>query len=212
MALPIRTRPGFCLSQFLSHQQASISLWSFSFRGQTGWKPQTQNTNKRAKESSIHQLIVLPKTLHWRILRQCLELWQLPKEKSFLFLNHRRIAVSYLEEMFWMWEGKLNGRVEIFLKKSSQYTCKKWSHFQFITSYSRFEDSHHSHLSVSFIQSAIYNDFYLVDIFKACKTLCVFLTNCKAMGEFTSFLQICFQIIPNQRWNGAFLTKTINIL
>ena len=30
----------------LSHQEASISLLSFSIRGQTDWKPQSQKTNQ----------------------------------------------------------------------------------------------------------------------------------------------------------------------
>ena len=30
----------------LSHQEASISLWSLSIRGQTEWKPQSQETNQ----------------------------------------------------------------------------------------------------------------------------------------------------------------------
>ena len=34
------------LSVSLSHQEASISLLSFSIRGQTEWKPQSQKTNQ----------------------------------------------------------------------------------------------------------------------------------------------------------------------
>jgi len=45
MALPIRTRPSFPTVS-LSHQEASISLLSFSIRGQTDWKPQSQKTNQ----------------------------------------------------------------------------------------------------------------------------------------------------------------------
>ena len=44
MAPPIRTRPSFPLS--LSHQEASVSLLSFSIRGQTDLKPQSQKTNQ----------------------------------------------------------------------------------------------------------------------------------------------------------------------
>ena len=33
-------------SDFLSYQEASISLWSLSVRGQTEWKPQSQSTNQ----------------------------------------------------------------------------------------------------------------------------------------------------------------------
>ena len=44
MAPPIRTRSSFPLN--LSHQEASISLLSFSIRGQTAWKPQSQKTNQ----------------------------------------------------------------------------------------------------------------------------------------------------------------------
>ena len=44
MALPIRTRPSFP-SVSLSHQEASISLLSFSSRGQANWKPHSQKTN-----------------------------------------------------------------------------------------------------------------------------------------------------------------------
>ena len=44
MAPPIRTRPSFPLS--LSQQEASISLLSFSIRGQKEWKPQSQKTNQ----------------------------------------------------------------------------------------------------------------------------------------------------------------------
>ena len=40
MAPPIWTRP----SVSLSHQEASINLLSFSIRGQTDWKPQSQKT------------------------------------------------------------------------------------------------------------------------------------------------------------------------
>ena len=43
-AWPIRTRPSFPLS--LSHQEASISLLSFSSRGQIEWKPQSQKTKQ----------------------------------------------------------------------------------------------------------------------------------------------------------------------
>ena len=45
MAPPIRTRPSFP-SVSLSHQEAFISLLSFSIRGQTKWKPQSQKTNQ----------------------------------------------------------------------------------------------------------------------------------------------------------------------
>ena len=45
MAPPIRTRPS-SLSVSLSHQEASRSLLSFSIRGQTEWKPQSQKTNQ----------------------------------------------------------------------------------------------------------------------------------------------------------------------
>ena len=41
MAPPIRTRPSFPPVS-LSHQKAPISLSSFSIRGQTDWKPQSQ--------------------------------------------------------------------------------------------------------------------------------------------------------------------------
>ena len=45
MAPPIWTRSSFP-SVSLSHQEASISLLSFSIRGQTVWKPQSQKTNQ----------------------------------------------------------------------------------------------------------------------------------------------------------------------
>ena len=41
----VRTRPSFPLVS-LSHQEASISLLSFSIRGQTDRKPQSQKTNQ----------------------------------------------------------------------------------------------------------------------------------------------------------------------
>ena len=44
MALPITIRPSFSLS--LSHQETSISLLSFTIRGQTDWKQQSQETNQ----------------------------------------------------------------------------------------------------------------------------------------------------------------------
>ena len=45
MAPPIRTRPSYPLVS-LSHQEAAISLLSFSTREQTDWKPQSQKTNQ----------------------------------------------------------------------------------------------------------------------------------------------------------------------
>ena len=45
MDTPIRTRPRFP-SVSLSHQEASTSFLSFSIRGQTDWKPQSQKTNQ----------------------------------------------------------------------------------------------------------------------------------------------------------------------
>ena len=45
LALPIRTRPSVP-SVSLSHQAPSISLLSFSIRGQTDWHPQSQKTNQ----------------------------------------------------------------------------------------------------------------------------------------------------------------------
>ena len=45
LALPLKTRPGFPLSQSLPSGSFQ-SLLSFSTRGQTGWKPQSQKTNK----------------------------------------------------------------------------------------------------------------------------------------------------------------------
>ena len=42
MASPMRTRPSFLLSRF-PHQETSISLLSLSIRGQTEWKPITEN-------------------------------------------------------------------------------------------------------------------------------------------------------------------------
>ena len=44
-APPIRTRPS-SPSVSLSHQEAFISLLSFSIRRQTDWKPQSQKTNQ----------------------------------------------------------------------------------------------------------------------------------------------------------------------
>ena len=44
MAPPIRTRPSFP-SVSLSQQEASVSLLSFSIRGQTDWKPHRKLTN-----------------------------------------------------------------------------------------------------------------------------------------------------------------------
>ena len=45
MAPPIRTILNLPLSH-LSHQQVSISLFSFSIRGKTDWNPQSQKTNQ----------------------------------------------------------------------------------------------------------------------------------------------------------------------
>ena len=45
MALPFRTRSSFSTVSF-SHQEASLSLLSLSFRGQAEWKPQSQKTNQ----------------------------------------------------------------------------------------------------------------------------------------------------------------------
>ena len=45
MAPPIRTRPS-SPSVSLSHQEAFISLLSFSIRGQTDWKPPSQKINQ----------------------------------------------------------------------------------------------------------------------------------------------------------------------
>ena len=38
--------PNFCFLLSLSHSEASISLLSFSIRGQTDYKPQSQKTNQ----------------------------------------------------------------------------------------------------------------------------------------------------------------------
>ena len=50
---PIRTRSSFLLRQ--SHQEASISLLSFSIRGQTDRKPQSQKTNQ--SDQRDHSLV-----------------------------------------------------------------------------------------------------------------------------------------------------------
>ena len=54
MALPMRTRPSFPLSQS-PHQATSISLLSLSIRGQTEWKPQSQKTNQ---SDHVHHSLV----------------------------------------------------------------------------------------------------------------------------------------------------------
>ena len=54
LALPIRTDP-VSPSVSLSHQEASISLLSFSIRGQTDWKPQSQKTNQ--SDQMDHSLV-----------------------------------------------------------------------------------------------------------------------------------------------------------
>ena len=65
----------------LCHQEASISLLSFSIRGRTDWKPQSQKTNQ--SNHMDHSLILLNETeLHhvgppkmsgswWRVLTKC---------------------------------------------------------------------------------------------------------------------------------------------
>ena len=60
MAPPVRTRPGFPLVN-LSHEEASISLLSFSIRGQTDWKPQSQKTNQ--SDHMDHSLVQLSETM-----------------------------------------------------------------------------------------------------------------------------------------------------
>ena len=54
IAPPIRTRPSFP-SVRLFHQEASISLLSFSIRGQTDWKPQSQKTDQ--SDHKDHSLV-----------------------------------------------------------------------------------------------------------------------------------------------------------
>ena len=45
----------------LSNQGASISLLSFSIRGQTDWKPQSQKTNQ--SDHMDHNLVLLSETM-----------------------------------------------------------------------------------------------------------------------------------------------------
>ena len=45
-SFPIKYRDTVLDSVSLSHQEASISLLSFSIRGQIDWKPQSQETNQ----------------------------------------------------------------------------------------------------------------------------------------------------------------------
>ena len=71
MALPIRTGPSFP-SVSLSYQEASISLLSFSIRGQTDWKPQSQKTNQ-----SDYMTIALSNSMKlWAMLCECSEVTQ----------------------------------------------------------------------------------------------------------------------------------------
>ena len=59
MALPVRTDPAPTVSP--SHQEASISLSSFSIRGQTDWTPQSQKTNQT--DHMDHSLVQLNETM-----------------------------------------------------------------------------------------------------------------------------------------------------
>ena len=61
MARPTRTGPSFSLSH-LSHQEASISLLSFSIRGQTEGKPQSQKTNQ--SDHMDHSFVLLNKSMN----------------------------------------------------------------------------------------------------------------------------------------------------
>ena len=77
--LPFHTVPGFLKARILkwfaippqvslSHQEASISLLSFSIRGQTDWKQQSQKTNQ---------------SITWTtVLSNSMELWAMPCRAS----------------------------------------------------------------------------------------------------------------------------------
>ena len=94
MALPIRTRPSFPLS--LSHQEASISLLSFSSRGQIEWKPQSQKTKQSDQWTTA--------------LSNSIKLWAMPCRAT----QDRRVMVENSDKTWSTAEG--NG-------KPLQYPC-----------------------------------------------------------------------------------------
>ena len=80
----------------LSHQKASINLLSFSIRGQTVWKPQSQKTNNLIRWTTL--------------LSNSMKLWAMPCSAT----QDRQVTVESSDRMWSSGEG--NG-------KPLQYSC-----------------------------------------------------------------------------------------
>ena len=133
MAPPIRTRPSFPLSQSLP-SGSSISLLSFSIRGQTDWKPQSQKTNQSEHKPCLTQwnyepCCVGPPKMDgswWRGLTECG-----PLEKG--MANH--FSILALRTPWTVWKGKKIGHWKMnspgwqmpnmLLEKSGEITPEK---------------------------------------------------------------------------------------
>ena len=105
MAPPIRTRPSFSLSQ-----EASISLLSFSIRGQTYWKPQSQKTNRLITWTTALSNSVKPWTMPCRATQDDWFMGEISDkicstgERNDIPLQH-----SCLENTMAVWKGKKIG-------------------------------------------------------------------------------------------------------
>ena len=91
----------------LSHQEASISLLSFSIRGQTDWKPQSQETNQSdhmdhslSNSMKLWAMPCRPSEMDgswWRVLAKCG-----PLEKGMA----KDFSIFALRTPWTVWKGK----------------------------------------------------------------------------------------------------------
>ena len=113
MALSNRTRP-VPPSVTLSHQEASISLLSFSIRGQRDWKPQSQKTYpspSEGRQTENHNHRKLANLITWTTaLSKSTKLWAMPCSTT----QDGRDMVESSDKMWSAGEG--NG-------KPLQYSC-----------------------------------------------------------------------------------------
>ena len=98
------------LSVSLSHQEASISLLSFSIRGQTDWKPQSQKTNHLITWTTALSNSMKPWTMPCRAIQDDRFMGEISdKICSTGERNDKPLQHSCLENTMTVWKGKKIG-------------------------------------------------------------------------------------------------------
>ena len=119
----------------LSHQEASISLLSFSIRGQTNWKPQSQKTNQ--SDHTDHTALSNSMKLWAMPCRATQDRWVMAESSDKTLStgegNGKPLQYSCLENPWTVWKGKKKKK-KVTLKDelprsvSAQYATRdEWS-------------------------------------------------------------------------------------